>query len=129
MRDGKGGKDRATPLPERLVEPLQQQLRHARLLHASDLRDGYGQVYLPYAFARKSPGASREWLWQYVFPAEQRSAEQRSGAVRRHHLDESGLQKAVRRAAQQAGISKRVTCHTFRHSFATHLLENGVRWR
>ena len=125
VRDGKGGKDRVTPLPERLVLPLQEHLRRVQLLHAQDLRAGYGAVFLPYAFERKAANASRDWLWQYVFPAGQRSTDPRSGVVRRHHVDESGLQKAVKRAAQLAGISKRVTCHTFRHSFATHLLEDG----
>jgi integron integrase len=125
VRDGKGGKDRVTPLPERLVVPLQEHLRRVQLLHSQDLRAGYGEVFLPAAFERKAANAGREWIWQYVFPAKQRSTDPRSGAVRRHHLDESGLQKAVKRAAQLAQIPKRVTCHTFRHSFATHLLEDG----
>jgi integron integrase len=125
VRDGKGGKDRVTMLPERLITPLQEHLRHVQLLHAQDLREGYGAVYLPYALERKAPNASREWIWQYVFPAEQRSEDPRSGALRRHHLDESGLQKAVKRATKLAQIPKRVSCHTFRHSFATHLLEDG----
>jgi integron integrase len=125
VRDGKGGRDRVTLLPERLVVPLQEHLRRVQLLHTQDLREGYGEVFLPAAFERKAANASRDWIWQYVFPAEQRSVDPRSGAVRRHHLDESGLQKAVKRAAALAQIPKRVTCHTFRHSFATHLLEDG----
>src|SRR5262245_46158835 len=91
VRDGKGGKDRVTPLPDRLVAPLQDHLRRAQLLHTRDLREGDGEVFLPYAFERKAAHASREWIWQYVFPAEQRSTDPRSGTTRRHHLDESGL--------------------------------------
>jgi integron integrase len=125
VRDGKGSKDRLTPLPERLVVPLEAQLRHVHLLHKEDLRAGYGAVVLPAAFERKAANASQEWIWQYVFPATQRSIDPRTQLERRHHLDESGLQKAVKRAATLADIPKRVTCHTFRHSFATHLLEDG----
>ncbi len=125
VRDGKGAKDRVTMLSDRLIAPLQEQIERAKLIHAQDLRAGYGHVYLPYALERKYPSASHEWIWQYVFPAERLSADPRTGVVRRHHVDESGLQKAVKRAAQLASISKRVTCHTFRDSFATHLLEDG----
>lgn len=125
VRQGKGGKDRATLLPARLHESLRTHLEHVRSIHEQDLHEGFGEVWLPDALARKLPSASREWVWQYVFPSSQRSVDPRSGRIMRHHQDESGLQKAVRRAAQQAGIQKRVTCHTFRYSFATHLLEAG----
>ncbi len=125
VRDGKGEKDRVTMLPESLVESLQVHLQSVRLLHEEDLARGYGAVYLPYALERKYPNAGREWIWQYVFPASKLSKDPRSGEVRRHHIHESSLQKAVRKAAQLAGLPKRVTCHTFRHSFATHLLEAG----
>ena len=115
-RDGKGEKDRITMLPETLVAPLQEHLVRVKQLHTKDLAEGYGAVYLPYALERKYPNANREWGWQYVFPAKSRSADPRTGIERRHHLDESKLQKAVRAAARLAGIAKHVTCHTFRHS-------------
>ena len=125
VRDGKGEKDRVTVLPDSLIHPLQEHLRWVKSLHEEDLAKGYGSVYLPYALARKYPNADREWIWQYVFPSKRLSVDPRTGIVRRHHISESSLQKAVREAARRAGINKRVTCHTLRHSFATHLLQNG----
>ena len=125
VRDTKGGKDRLTILPDSVIESLRAQLAMAKQLHEQDLDNGYGTVYLPYALERKYPDANKEWIWQYVFPATQLSRDPRSGAIRRHHLHESTVQKAVKRAAKRAGIAKRVTPHTFRHSFATHLLEAG----
>jgi len=122
-RDGKGAKDRVTILPQSLVVPLRDHLHHVRRTHEEDLAKGYGAVYLLYALERKCPNAHREWIWQYIFPARRLSVDPRSGIVRRHHIHESGLQKAIRTAAQAADIPKRVTPHTLRHSFATHLLE------
>lgn len=129
VRGGKGGKDRTTMLPQNLSDELQSQIKAVKSLHHKDLEAGFGEVYIPEALARKYPNASRDTGWQYVFPAKERSSDPRSGKEMRHHVLESGLQKAVKLAAQKARIDKRVGCHTLRHSFATHMLENGVNIR
>ncbi len=125
VRAGKGDKDRVTILPHTLRQPLQQHLQGVKELHQKDLAAGHGDVYLPYALERKYPNANREWGWQYVFPAHHLSVDPLTHQIRRHHLDESGLRKAIHQAAQQTGLIKPVGPHTLRHSFATHLLESG----
>jgi integron integrase len=125
VRDGKGGRDRRTMLPERLLEPLRTHLERVKVLHERDLSEGFGDVYLPFALARKYPHAGRSWPWQYVFPSGSRSTDPLDGVIRRHHLDEKVIQRAVSEAARKAGIAKPVSPHVLRHSFATHVLEAG----
>lgn len=125
VRQGKGAKDRVTMLPQSLIGPLRIQLRQARTIHQRDLADGWGKVALPGALDRKYPNASTDWKWQWVFPQERRWHNRRTGEQGRHHVHPTVLQRAVKEAVARAGVEKNVGCHTFRHTFATHLLESG----
>ena len=125
VRDGKGGKDRVTMLPESLKGPLKDQLRRAEVVHKRDLAAGWGRVLLPEALARKYPSAAAEWRWQWVFPQQRRWTSRTTGEQGRHHVHETLVQRAVREAVRRSGVQKHVTCHTFRHTFATQLLESG----
>ena len=125
VRDGKGGKDRVTMLPEAVIQPLHVHLGKVNMLHRRDLAEGYGEVWLPNALSRKYPRAGYEWGWQFIFPSKNRSVDPETGVIRRHHIYPDTLHRTVKRATHEAGIYKPVSSHTLRHSFATHLLQGG----
>ena len=126
VRDGKGMKDRVTPFPGNLESLLRNHLERVKMIHEKDLAQGFGCVYLPYALSHKYPNAEREWNWQYVFPGRGLSKDPRSEIIRRHHVDQSVINKAIKKAVRKLGIYKKVSAHTFQHSFATHLLQRGT---